>query len=140
VLVDGASDRDRDLTQTAIRPDLVPGRSSNPILGDPQRWFDSTAFALPPPGFYGTLGRNTLRADAFQNLDMGLQKNIAMGSGLTTQCRMEIFNVLNHANFQIPAITTIFVSDNPTPVANAGQVTSTANPARQIQFSLKLLW
>jgi hypothetical protein len=109
VLVDGASDRDRDLAQTAIRPDLVPGRSSNPILGDPQRWFDPTAFALPSPGFYGTLGRNTLRADSFKNLDAGLQKTFAMGPGLSMQFRTEIFNVLNHANFQIPAVTTIFV-------------------------------
>ena len=73
-------------------------------------------------------------------LDQSLQKNIAMGAGFTTQFRTEIFNVLNHANFQIPAITTIFVSDNPAPVANAGQVTSTANAARQIQLSLKLIW
>jgi hypothetical protein len=56
------------------------------------------------------------------------------------QFRTEIFNVLNHANFQIPAVTTIFVGDNPTPVANAGQVTSTANAARQIQFSLKFIF
>jgi hypothetical protein len=140
VLVDGPSDRDRDLAQTAIRPDLVPGRSDNPIVGDPQRWFDPTAFALPPPGYYGTLGRNTLRADSFQNLDMGLQKNFVARAGFTMQFRTEVFNVLNHANFQIPAVTTIFVSDSPTPVANAGQVTSTANPARQIQLSLKLIW
>jgi hypothetical protein len=93
-----------------------------------------------PIGFYGTLGRNTLRADSFQNVDIGLQKNIALGADRRMQFRTEIFNLLNHANFQIPSVTTIFVGDPPTPVANAGQVTSTANPARQIQFSVKFLF
>jgi hypothetical protein len=140
ILVDNASNRVGDLGLTANRPDLVPGRSTNPILGNPQQWFDPTAFAVPPPGFYGTLGRNTLRADSFQNVDIGLQKNIALGADRRMQFRTEIFNLLNHANFQIPSVTTIFVGDPPTPVANAGQVTSTANPARQIQFSVKFLF
>ena len=40
------------------RPDLVSGRSADDIvLGDPARYFDSRAFALPAAGFLGNLGR-----------------------------------------------------------------------------------
>jgi hypothetical protein len=140
VFASGATDRDRDGSTTVIRPDLVPGASNNPVLGDPNRWFDPSAFALPEPGFYGTLGRNTLRADAFQNFDLGLQKNIRLGESVTMQFRAEFFNLLNHANFQIPSVRTIFIGDSRTPLVNSGEVTETANPARQIQFGLKILW
>lgn len=140
VFASGTADRDRDQSTSNIRPDLVAGRKSNPIVGDPRKWFDATAFALPQPGFYGNLGRNTLRGDSFKDLDLGLQKNTPMfKEKVVMQFRAEIFNAFNHPNFQIPSITTIFIGNNPTPLANSGQVTSTANSARQIQFSVKFL-
>jgi hypothetical protein len=141
VFASGAADRDRDLSTTNIRPDLVGGRNSNPILGDPRNWFDATAFALPQPGFYGNLGRNTLRGDAFQNLDFGLQKNtFVFQEKVAVQFRAEMFNAFNHPNFQIPSTTIIFVGNNATPLADSGRVTATTNAARQIQFSMKLIW
>jgi hypothetical protein len=42
------------------RPDLCPGASNNPILGNPRQYFNPTAFCLQPAGFYGNLGRNRL--------------------------------------------------------------------------------
>jgi hypothetical protein len=36
------------------RPDLVTGRSNNPILGGPNQYFDPLAFALPDAGFTAT--------------------------------------------------------------------------------------
>jgi hypothetical protein len=40
---------------TGEHPDLAPGRSNNPILGDPSRYFDPSAFELQPAGFYSTV-------------------------------------------------------------------------------------
>jgi len=140
VLADNTGDPDRDRAVTAIRPDLVPGASNNPIIGDPNRWFNPSAFAVPQPGFYGNLGRNTLRGDGFQTVDVGLTKNTPITERVSMQFRTEFFNIFNHANFQIPSVTTIFLSGATMPRSDAGQVTSTANPARQIQFSAKLVW
>src|SRR5439155_1322833 len=62
-------------TQITDRPDLLPGFNNNPVngvskgcpgvapgtkLGTPDMYFDPCAFALPEPGTYGNLGRNTV--------------------------------------------------------------------------------
>src|SRR5262249_44992041 len=46
--------------QNPDRPNLVPGRSPNPVIGSVDRWYDPTAFSLPARGFYGNLGRATV--------------------------------------------------------------------------------
>lgn len=140
VEVDGAADRDRDLNSTSGRPDLAPGANSNPIIGDPRKWFDVSAFTLPRPGFYGNLGRNTLRAAGFSNLDLALKKLFPVRENVDVQFRAEFFNLLNHANFSIPAQRQIWRTRSFTLNEDAGLVTSTVNTARQIQFGLKLLW
>jgi hypothetical protein len=135
-----AGDRNRDLNSTNGRPDLRPGANPNPILGDPTKWFDISSFMLPPEGFYGNLGRNTLRADGFQNVDLALKKLFSVSENVDVQFRAEFFNVLNHANFSAPSETTIWEGRNLTVNEDAGTVTSTVNTARQIQFGLKLIW
>ena len=42
------------------RPDLVPGRSSNPIKGGPVQYFDPTAFSLPVAGLTTAISAATL--------------------------------------------------------------------------------
>ncbi len=138
--VDGAADRDRDLNSTAGRPDLAPGAKSNPIIGNPTKWFDSSAFLLPRPGFYGNLGRNTLRGDGYSNVDMALKKLFPVRENVDVQFRAEFFNILNHANFSAPSERVIFLGGNLARNEAAGRVTSTVNTARQIQFGLKLIW
>jgi hypothetical protein len=140
VEVDGTPDRDRDRASRNTRPDLVSGTSANPILGDPKQWFDPRSFALPEPGFYGNLGRNTLRADGFADVDFGLKRSFPISEVFRLDLRIETFNLFNHANFAIPAVRTIFVANNPEPLADSGRVSATANPARQVQFGLKLIW
>ena len=58
----------------AERPELVPGRSSNPTgrrnTSSGIFWFDPTAFQVQPVGIFGDLGRNTLIA-GFQGLRYG---------------------------------------------------------------------
>jgi hypothetical protein len=120
------------------RPDLVPGRSSNPILGSPSRYFDPTAFALPAPGFYGTLGRNTLIGPGLVGLDFSANKTFKLHERTSLQFRTELFNVLNHPNFSIPSQRTVFSSTGP--VGSAGLITSTKTSSRQLQLGLKLLF
>ena len=120
------------------RPNLIPGRSNNPIVGTPQQWFDPRNFTLPNVGFYGTLGRNTLIGPPLADLDLSIEKTFAVRENLHLQFRAEFFNALNHTNFGLP-LNSVFGSSGfylPT----AGLITSTSTPARQIQFGLKALF
>jgi hypothetical protein len=118
------------------RPDLVNGRSNNPILGGPNKYFDPAAFALPAPGYYGTLGRNTLIGPGLIALDLAANKTFRLREHLNLQFRTEVFNSLNHPNFSIPSQRTAFSSTGP--VGSAGLITTTKTSSRQLQFGLKL--
>jgi hypothetical protein len=120
------------------RPDLVAGRSNNPIMGGPNKYFDPIAFALPTPGFYGSLGRNTLIGPGLIALDLAANKAFRLREGLNLQFRAEMFNSLNHPNFSIPGQRTVFSSAGP--VGSAGLITSTRTSSRQLQFGLKLMF
>jgi hypothetical protein len=120
------------------RPDLVAGRSTNPILGGPDRYYDPSAFSLPEAGFYGNLGRNTLTGPGLMNFDVSIGKRFRISERVGLQFRTEAFNFFNHANFAIPSQRTVFSSNGP--VGSAGRITSTSTPARQIQFGAKLIF
>jgi hypothetical protein len=53
-------------------------------------------------GKFGTMGRNIFRDTGFHNLDLSVTKAWKFKERLTTQFRVEGFNVLNHANFANP--------------------------------------
>ena len=118
------------------RPDLVAGRTNDPVLGGPDRYFDPAAFALPDPGFYGNLGRNTLTGPGMINADTSLTKTLRLTEAVSLQVRAEAFNIFNHPNFAIPTQRTVFSATGP--VGSAGRITSTATPPRQLQLGLKL--
>jgi hypothetical protein len=120
------------------RPDLVPGASTNPVLGGPDRYYDPLAFNLPEAGFYGNLGRNTVVGPGLVNFDFSLGKNFPLREGVRLQFRAEVFNLLNHPNFAIPSQRAVFSSTGR--VGSAGRITSTLTSARQIQFGLKLVY
>lgn len=113
------------------------------LVGDPTRasgasmitqYFNKAAFAIPPANApFGNVGRNAFRGPNFWQWDMGVNKNfrIPAREGMALQFRSEFFNLLNHTNFGPPT----------TDITNTGFGTITsAFPARQIQFALKLMW
>ena len=126
------------------RPDLLPGRTvGNIIRGGPNQYFDPTAFTLPPAGFLGNAGRNMLRGPGVANVDFSMSKDTRLngfGENGTLQFRAEFFNLLNRANFSPPNRTVFAGTGAAIPLPTAGQITSTATPARQIQFALRLLF
>src|SRR5262249_17306627 len=93
---------------TNDRPTLKPGSSNNPILGDPSRYWDITAFELPPVNTRGNLGRNTLIGPKLVSVDFSLAKSFPMGEGRALQFRTEVFNLPNHPNFAVPSGRTAF--------------------------------
>jgi hypothetical protein len=121
-------------------PDLAPGASSNPILGGPDRYFDPEAFVLQPRGIIGNLERNTLIGPGMATVDLQLSRHIGLGgSARTLQLRLEVFNLLNRANFGLPN-TVLFLDQNGRRREDAGRITSTATAARQMQLGVRLVW
>jgi hypothetical protein len=119
----------------ADRPDLRPGASNNPVLGDPAAYYDPTAFVLQPEGFAGNLGRNTLIIPGHTGVDASLTKRFKATGESTVEFRAEFFNVLNHPNFAAPDLVP-FLSDgsiNP----SAGVIGSTRGASRQVQLALR---
>ena len=111
------------------RPNLV----GNPIPAHPtsEEWYNPTAFATPVFS-YGTFGRNVLYSDRVFNTDLSVFKTFPIGEQRHIEFRCEAFNVFNIISFAAPAITTN--------QGDAGRVTSTALPPRQIQLGLKFLF
>lgn len=97
----------------------------------PDRWFDTSAFALPPFGSFGNAGRNILDGPGFQNVNASLVKNTALTENFNLQFRVEAFNLFNHPNFNLP--------DNFLGSPTFGQILSAQSP-RRIQLGLKLLF
>ena len=87
----------------------------------------------PNQGRFGTLGRNTFRGPAFQNVDISLMKETALyGESAKLQFRAEVFNIFNIVNFGLPAN----ILNGP----GFGIINHTSGASRQIQLSLKLLF
>jgi hypothetical protein len=68
-------------------------------------WLNPAAFALPPIGSYGAIGKGSLRGPGLFNWDMGLFKSFIFTERFRLQFRTEFFNVLNRANFNDPTYT-----------------------------------
>jgi outer membrane receptor protein involved in Fe transport len=111
------------------RADLVgdPGSGG----GSTDRWFNTSAFAQPALGSFGTTGRNTLRGPGQNNLDLGLFKNFFLPRNATLQLRVEAFNAFNHPQWL--TVETNLVN------SNFGVVTA-ARPGRIVQLGAKLIW
>ncbi len=129
-------------TRNPVRPFANPNFSGPAILGTPDKWFDPAAFLAPSntaanAGFYGNLGRNTLRGPGLATWDFSTLKNTRLSERMNLQFRAEVFNLLNRANFNMPN-EVVFTPSGVSPTA--GVITSTTTTSRQVQFGLKLLW
>ncbi len=134
----------RPFTPQFNAPDV--GQQRPDLVGDPYQnvpaglFFNPAAFGDPsdsvdpsdPLNLFGNAGRNILTGPSFKNFNLSLLKNIRLREGLRLQFRAEAFNVFNHPNFQVP----VFFLDR----ADVGQVTSTSNEGRELQFALKLIF
>ena len=132
-------------TRNPVRPFLNPNFSGPVVLGNPNQWFNPNAFIAPPAtsGFYGNVGRDTYIGPGLTTWDFSVLKDTKLGERLNLQFRAELFNLLNHANFNTPnlIVFTPPTATNPSGLSGtAGAITSTSTSSRQVQFALKLLW
>jgi hypothetical protein len=132
-------------TRNPVRPFLNPNFTGSVVTGNPNQWFNPNAFIAPPAtgGFYGNVGRNTYIGPGLTTWDFSVLKDTKIREQLNLQFRAEIFNLLNHTNFNTPnlIVFTPPTATNPTGLSGtAGAITSTSTSSRQVQFALKLLW
>jgi Carboxypeptidase regulatory-like domain/TonB dependent receptor/TonB-dependent Receptor Plug Domain len=110
--------------------------------------FPGAAQAAPAGTVYcgnllGNGGRNTLIGPRLVNLDLSLFKNNPIkriSEQFNVQFRFEVFNILNHANFDPPTANDVIFDGTGAPLGAAGQLNGTATPSRQLQFALKFVW
>jgi len=127
-------------------PNLVfrPGCGSLVNSGNPNHYIKTQCFAVPNPiTLRGNLGRNTLIGPGLVNFDFSLFKNNRIkriSDTFNVQFRAEFFNVVNHTNFSPPLDNRNIFDSSGSPIGNAGLITSTQTPSRQIQFALKVIW
>ena len=127
-------------------PNLVngPGCASLINPGNPNHYIKTQCFAVPNPiTLRGNLGRNTVIGPGLLNFDFSLFKNNRIkriSDTFNVQFRAELFNILNHTNFAPPLDNRNIFDSAGTPIGNAGLITSTQTPSRQIQFALKVIW
>ena len=100
-------------------------------VGSLNEWFDTSTFAAPAYGFFGSASNGMIRGPAYTSVNVALYKTFPIISRLAMQFRAEAFNVANHPNFE--GVSTSLGS------GNFGQVTSSRDP-RILEFALKLLY
>jgi hypothetical protein len=144
----------------------IPYDPNTVVTGNPNQWFNPFMFGVPSLGLQGNAPRGIIRDPGLGEWDFSMIKHTKLGflgEGGNLQFRAEFFNLLNRANFSyVNTGATIFnFNPNPTtdcgntptklgsgaaggiagcnlipPLGNAGQITSTATTARQIQLAL----
>jgi hypothetical protein len=107
-------------------------------IGDPNdgpqtvtQWFNTAAFAKPAANSFGNEGRNVIQCPGLRNLDFTLARSFQLGERLTIRFRAELFNSLNHPNFNFPNAT----ADS----SSFGAIPSALDP-RQVQLALKAIF
>lgn len=111
--------------------------SGNYALG--YRWFNPAAFALPAKGSFGNTKRNQFYGPHFNTTDFSVFKNTPLNERISTQLRVEIFNLFNQLNLGNPN-TSLGAG------AGMGLIFGTKNTGigsgapRNMQFALKIIW
>jgi hypothetical protein len=104
------------------------------------QYFNPAAFAKPAAGSFGNLGRDALYGPGLGSVDFSVFKNVPFTERIHGQFRVEIFNLLNRANWANPTVTLTSSS--------FGQLTQTRNASsapglgfgepRNVQLALKI--
>jgi hypothetical protein len=91
----------------------------------------------------GNLGRDTIVGPGLSNVNFSVFKNNyirKISEAFNVQFRAEMFNVLNHTNFQPTTNLNPLLNANGATDPKFGLLTATQVPNREIQMALKLIW
>ena len=127
---------------TNQRPDRVPGVSQYGTGSGPDNFLNGAAYAMPAPGTFGNLGRNTFYGPSYKAIDFSILKKTRLTETKNVEFRAELFNVFNHPNFDEP--NAFWGTDaNGKVFTSFGQIFNTlgrtlgVGTSRQIQLALR---
>jgi hypothetical protein len=131
----------------------LPGNPACLPYADPNQLFTygcyvsgNTIITPPSAVTQGNMGRNIFRGPSFRNWDFSLSKIWRLNERVKMQFRGEVFNILNHSNFDTTTMNTdlsapstvgtvVFTPD----VAEANPVIGSGG-SRHIQLGAKIIW
>ena len=133
-----------DVIDPSIRAQL---QNVNGIIG-PVLFANANGFAVPAPGKNGA-GRNIFVASGYYNLDIGFIKQFSISERFKLDFRTEMFNILNHTNYDNPRDASSGSPNIQSPVfaqtccaavapPSTQTIIQTGESSRVIQFALKL--
>jgi hypothetical protein len=96
------------------------------------QWFQVSCFALPAAYTYGNSSRGSILSPGLVNLDATLVRSFAVTERIRLDLRAEAFNLTNSAHFGSPNVTI--------GTAQAGKISSTSSPNRELQLALRLVF
>jgi hypothetical protein len=106
------------------------------------QYINMACFSFPNPStLLGNTQRNSIIGPGLTDLDFSLFKNNRIpriSEQFNIQFRAEVFNILNHANFQAPIDNETLFDQNGVPVPGGGRIDKTTTTARQLQFAVKI--
>jgi Carboxypeptidase regulatory-like domain/TonB dependent receptor-like, beta-barrel len=124
------------------RPSYATGfDAANSVTGDPIEWFNPQAFVLQPAGTFGNTGRGDFKGPDLRTLDVSFAKDtrLPVGSNSRLEMRLEVFNLLNRANFGVPNLTAFAgVADGEATLGSFGRIRNTVTSARQMQVGVRV--
>jgi Carboxypeptidase regulatory-like domain/TonB dependent receptor-like, beta-barrel len=88
---------------TTQRPNLVGDPTLPADERTPARWFNTAAFAAADPFTIGSASRNPVRGPSYRDVDLAVMRRVGLGRDRDIELRLEVFNLLNTANFGAPA-------------------------------------
>ncbi len=115
-----------------LRPDCLgsvayPKTQVSSTLGGGLQWFDSSNYAIPAAGKYGTCGNGIVRSPGDKTIDFNLLKQFAFGETKRLEFRAEAINLTNTPILNQPSVT----------MGNKLGVIQSAQGERNIQLGLK---
>ena len=127
------------------RPNYAPGRGpDDAVTGDPDQWFDPSAFELQDAGRLGNTGRNDFIGPDLRTVDLAFTRQVGwdrLGTGGRVEFRVEVFNVFNRVNLGTPSLVAFSgTTDDEEPLPSFGQIRSTVTSARQIQLGARIVF
>ena len=136
-----SSDSNPACAATATTPDLLASLQYNGCYVQ-----NGTLIVPPAFGTFGNMGRNIFRGPSFRNWDFGLSKVWKLSERVKLQLRGEVFNILNHPNFDVFSMNTNLFHLSVGTVAATPDLGEASNPvlgsggSRHIQVGAKFVW
>jgi hypothetical protein len=132
----GSGSQELRVVRPRVIGPIVPD-NHNPAPDSPGSWINPAAFARPARGEYGDAARYVFRRPPINNWNLSFFKNFPLGSAKRRmQLRWEMYNVLNHTQFNEIDNTARFDPAGNQVNANFGKATSARN-ARIMQGSVR---